>query len=127
MGDDQAPLLARYADAFERDDIDLLVSLLHDDAIWTMAPHAMWLRGTSDIAHWMRRSVPRARRGSRLVQTAANGCPAFAQYQSDSRGGHFPWALQVLEILGDRIGAIHSFLEAERLFASFGLPPQLVA
>lgn len=98
VGDDQAPLLARYADAFERDDIDLLVSLLHDDAIWTMAPHAMWLRGTSDIAHWMRRSVPRARRGSRLVQTAANGCPAFAQYQSDSRGGHFPWALQVLEI-----------------------------
>ena len=41
---DQSKLLLRYVDAFERYDVALLVSLLHDDAIQSMPPYAMWLR-----------------------------------------------------------------------------------
>lgn len=123
---DQQELLARFADAFERYDIDRLVRLLHDDAVQSMPPYAMWLQGSADIGRFMM-GVGHACAGSLLVATSANGCPAFGQYKPDPGGGHAPWALQVLEISGDRISAIHSFLDAERLFASFGLAPHLPA
>jgi RNA polymerase sigma-70 factor, ECF subfamily len=123
---DQRDLLARYVDAFERYDIDSLVKLLHEDAIQSMPPFAMWLRGAGDIGRFM--LGPGAGcRGSRLIPQAANGSPAFGHYKPDPRGGHSPWAIQVLEISGDRIAGIHSFLDADRLFPAFGLPAHLPA
>ncbi len=122
----QRALLARYVDAFERYDIDSLVKLLHDDAVQSMPPYAMWLRGAADIGGFM--LGPGAGcRGSRLIPKAANGCPAFGHYKPSPQGGHTPWALQVLEISGDRIAGIHSFLDAARLFPAFGLPAHLPA
>ncbi|MGI8680224.1 MAG: sigma-70 family RNA polymerase sigma factor [Jatrophihabitans sp.] len=121
---DQADLLARYVDAFERYDIDQFVSLLREDALQTMPPYEMWLRGAADIGQWML-GVGSECRGSRLLPTAANGCPAFAQYRPDPTGGHAPWALHVLETSGGRIAAIHSFLDVERSFPAFGLPAHL--
>jgi RNA polymerase sigma-70 factor (ECF subfamily) len=64
-------------------------------------------------------------RGSLLIPNAANGCPAFGHYKPDPQGGHAPWALQVLEISGSRIAGLHFFLDTERLFPAFGLPPHL--
>ena len=124
---DNAELLARYVDAFERYDVDRLVTLLHEDAIQSMPPFAMWLRGARNIGHWMLEPGPSACRGSRLVPTAANGCPAFGQYRPDPAGGHHPWALQVLEISQGRIVALHAFLDTGRLFPVFGLPEHLPA
>jgi RNA polymerase sigma-70 factor (ECF subfamily) len=126
LGAEQRDLLDRYVDAFQRYDIDSLVKLLRADAIQSMPPYAMWLRGAEDIGRFM--LGPGAGcRGSRLVALAANGSPAFGHYKPDGRGGYAPWALQVLEIAGDRIAGIHSFLDAERLFPAFGLPLQLPA
>jgi RNA polymerase sigma-70 factor (ECF subfamily) len=121
---DQRELLARYVDAFERYDVDALVRLLRDDAVQSMPPYEMWLQGAADIGSWMRGPGSPCR-GSRLIPTSANGCPAFGQYRPDPAGGHAPWALQVLEISGDRVSAIQSFLDAEELFAAFGLPAHL--
>ena len=123
---DQADLLARYVEAFERYDIERLVTLLHDDAIQTMPPYAMWLQGSADIGRFMLGPGHECR-GSRLVPTAANGLPAFGHYKPDPAGGYASWALVVLEISGSKVQAIHSFLEAERLFPTFGLPPRLSA
>ncbi len=123
-------LLARYVDAFERYDIDALVTLLHDDAVQSMPPFALWLQGAEHIGAWMLQPEPSHCRGSRLVATRANGCPAFGQYRADPDGGHAPWALQVLEISGGKITEMAFFLsilEPERLFAAFGLPPHLDA
>lgn len=123
----QQDLLARYADAFERYDIDSLVKLLADDAIQSMPPYAMWLQGAADIGRFML-GPGIACVGSRLIATAANGAPAFGHYKRHpAGGGHEPWALQVLEVSRGRISAIHSFLDAERLFPSFGLPAHLPA
>ena len=58
---------------------------------------------------------------------SANGCPGYGQYRPDPAGGHRPWALQVLEISGDRIAEMHFFLDAENLFPIFGLPAHLPA
>ena len=123
--DAQQELLDRYVDAFERYDIDSLVALLHEDATMSMPPYALWLRGPATSPRW-HLGPGVACRGSRLIPTAANGGPAFGQYRPSGPGEwHEPWALQVLEISGDRIVGLNAFLDTDRLFPLFGLPPQL--
>jgi RNA polymerase sigma-70 factor (ECF subfamily) len=120
---DQQELLARYVDAFERYDIPALVSLLRDDAIMSMPPYDFWLQGPVEMGRWfLGKGI--GCRGSRLLATAANGSAAFGSYRPDPQGGHFPWALQVIEVSGDRIVGHHNFLDTN-LFAAFGLPAHL--
>jgi RNA polymerase sigma-70 factor, ECF subfamily len=121
-GEAQERLLARYVDAFERDDVDGLVSLLHEDAAMSMPPFGWWLRGRPEI-----RRAPLAPglpcRGSRLVRTAASGCPAFGQYRPAGPGGRpEPFALVVLEVSGGWITGMTTYLDAKRLFPLFDLP-----
>jgi RNA polymerase sigma-70 factor (ECF subfamily) len=123
MDTDQRDLLGRYVDAFERYDIPRLVTLLHDDAVQSMPPYAMWLVGPDEISRWLLGAGIECR-GSRLIATQANGCTAFGQYRVDPSGGHAPWALQIIEVSGDRISGFHSFLDTN-LFAAFGLPAHL--
>ena len=128
LGDADAELLKRYVDAFERYDIERLVTLLHEDAVQSMPPFAMWVRGAGNIARFMVEPGPSGCRGSRLVPTSANGCPAFGQYRPDPAGGFAPCALQVLEISEGKITGMAWFLallSPERLFPEFGLPLNL--
>jgi RNA polymerase sigma-70 factor (ECF subfamily) len=120
--DDQA-LLARYVDAFERYDIASLVSLLHEDAIMSMPPYDFWLRGPVEMGRWFLGGGAGCR-GSRLVATAANGCAAFGSYRVDGRGGHTPFAIQIIEVAGDRIVGHHNFVDTS-LFPAFDLPAHL--
>lgn len=123
-----AELLARYVDAFERYDMEALVTLLHEDAVMSMPPFAMWLRGPTDITAFMLLPGPSLCRGSKLLPVSANGCPAFGQYKPDPEGGGFkPWALQVLEVSGGRILGFHCFLDTEAIFPDVGLPDHLPA
>jgi RNA polymerase sigma-70 factor (ECF subfamily) len=124
---DQASLLARYVSAFERYDMASLVTLLHEDAVQSMPPFAMWIQGAQDITAWMVQPGPSGCAGSRLLPVMANGCPGYGQYRRDLAGGHRPWALQVLEISGDRIAGMHFFLDVGNLFPIFGLPAHLPA
>ena len=123
----QAALLDRYVAAFERYDMSSLVTLLHEDALQSMPPFAMWIRGASDICAWMVQPGPDECRGSRLIPTRANGSPAFGQYRRDPDGGHMPWSLQVVEISGGLISELHMFLDTPTLFPAFGLPAHLPA
>ena len=128
LGDADAELLERYVEAFESYDIDRLVTLLHEDAVQSMPPFAMWIQGAADIGRWMVEPGPSGCRGSLLVRTSANGCPAFGQYRPDPAGGHSPWAIQVLEISEGKIAQMSfflAFLDPERLFPEFGLPLHL--
>ena len=128
LDDADAELLERYVDAFERYDIETLVTLLHEDAIQSMPPFELWLQGATNIARWMVEPGPSACRGSRLLPTSANGCPAFGQYRRDPAGGYHPWAIQVLEISAGKIVGMQFFLDLldhERLFPAFGLPLHL--
>ena len=119
----QQELVARYVDAFERYDISSLVALLREDAIMSMPPYNFWLQGPEHMGRWFVGEGSGCR-GSRLVATQANGCFAFGSYRVDPEGGHAPWALQVIEISGDRIIGHHNFLDTA-LFAAFGLPEHL--
>jgi len=64
---------------------------------------------------------------SRLIPTVANGSPAFGQYKPSEEGDLEPWSLQVLEISDGAIAGISFFLDTQRLFPLFGLPPRLDA
>jgi len=125
MDEEQRALLARYVDAFERYDMDSLTSLLRDDASWSMPPYELWLQTHDDVRRWCL-GPGIGCRGSRLVPVEANGMPAYGQYKPSDREGILePWALQVVETTGDRIAGITFFLDTQRLFPMFGLPPQL--
>jgi RNA polymerase sigma-70 factor, ECF subfamily len=121
-----AELLARYVAAFEAYDMEALTSLIREDAIQSMPPYDLWLRGRDDIfAWWLGPGI--ACRGSRVIPTLqANGAPAFGQYKPSETGrGYDPWALQVLEISDGRIAELTFFLHTETLFPLFGLPLRL--
>jgi RNA polymerase sigma-70 factor, ECF subfamily len=120
---EQRELLARYVRAFERSDIESLVSLLHADATLAMPPTPLWLQGRLDVCSWLL-SASHECRGSILVPTVANGSPAFGTYRPTGPDGrHEPFAIQVVETAGGRIHAIHSFNDAS-LFPLFGLPAE---
>jgi RNA polymerase sigma-70 factor (ECF subfamily) len=125
LDDAQRELLDRYVKAFEQYDMDALIPLLREDASLSMPPYDLWLAGADEIRTWFLGHGSGCR-GSRLIPVMANGSPAFAQYRPSPDGGHEPWALQVLELSEDgRIAHLNSFLDTQRLFPLFGLPPRL--
>jgi RNA polymerase sigma-70 factor, ECF subfamily len=120
-------LLDRYVAAFQRYDLTALTSLIREDAIQSMPPFDMWLKGRDDIfTWWLGPGIGCS--GSRLLPTVgANGAPAYGQYKPSPNGGYDPWALQVIEISEGRIAELTFFLDTARLFPLFGLPPRLDA
>ncbi len=116
-------LLEEYVAAFESYDVPRLTALLRSDAVNSMPPLPLWLRGQDEIRLWMLGPGSECR-GSRLLPTTANSCSAFAQYRPDGRGGYHTWALQVLETDGSLITGMHCFVFPE-LFTNFGFPAVL--
>jgi RNA polymerase sigma-70 factor (ECF subfamily) len=120
-------LLARYVAAFESYDMDALTAVLHDDAVWNMPPYDLWLQTHLDIRKWCLGPGIGCMR-SRLIPTSANGSPAFGQYKPDlAHGGLEPWSLQVVELdaTGSKLNGVTFFLDTQRFFPMFGLPPHL--
>jgi len=125
LDEEQQKLLERYVAAFEGYDMAALTALLHEDAVMTMPPFDLWLRGTPDITGFMT-TLGSACEGSRLVPVSVNGLPGFAQYKPDpDTGGFTAWAVQVLEISDGRLTGFHFFLDTARWFPLFDLPLQL--
>ena len=121
-GEVDRDLLDRYVAAFEAYDVEALTLLIKEDARQSMPPFDLWLAGRDDIfAWWFGPGIGCS--GSRVVPAgSANGSPAFAQYKPSPEGGYEPWALQVVEVSGDRIGELTFFLDTARLFPLFGVP-----
>jgi RNA polymerase sigma-70 factor (ECF subfamily) len=124
LSDAQERLVARYVAAFEQYDVAALTALLHEEATLSMPPFELWLQGHASITQWLT-TFGAGCRGSRLVPVAAcGGTPAFAQYRD---GGTTPWALLMLDLDGDRITGMTSYLDVETLFPRFGLPMRLTS
>ncbi|CAN5196539.1 hypothetical protein BH23ACT9_BH23ACT9_00240 [soil metagenome] len=121
-----AELLARYVDAFERYDIDQLVTLLRDDVVLSMPPFDMWLVGPQNLAGWFLEQGA-ACRGSKLLPVTVSGTAGFGSYKAFNPGVWEPWALQVIEVVDGRISGHHNFLcpQDPAVFARYGLPPRI--
>jgi len=120
-----ASLLAKYVAAWEEADSKALVALLREDAFITMPPFPLWYHGREVIQQFLDTHLftGDARGRLRLVETRANGAPAFGTYQRDDEGSYRPVALHVVTVEGDEIARIDEFLTYDdRLFTQFGLP-----
>lgn len=110
-------LVDRFAEAWERADVDALVELLTVDALMVMPPLPAWFRGREAVAMFMAHAL---RASWRLLPARANGGPALAAYME--RDGAYPLSgLMVPAVRDGRIAVVHSFLDPAVL-APFDLP-----
>jgi ketosteroid isomerase-like protein len=116
-------VVSRFADAFERGDIDAVVALLTDDALLRMPPEPHEYQGASAIAEFLgTRTIWRSGGRIRLVPTRANGQPAFGYYMGDAHADvAHAGGLVVLTVVGGAIAAITRFGDCGVL-PYFGLP-----
>jgi RNA polymerase sigma-70 factor, ECF subfamily len=115
-------LVGRFAAAYERGDVDAVVSLLTDDAWVRMPPQPYEYQGPTAIAGLLRDRAIRRGAMLRLVPTRANGQPAFGAYLPDARAAiRRAYAFIVLTLEGDRISTMTWFADLS-VFPHFGLP-----
>jgi RNA polymerase sigma-70 factor (ECF subfamily) len=118
-------LVNRFADAWQRNDVDAVVAMLADDARMAMPPWPSWYRGRDAVATFLRSWPLSLRKRWRLLQTGANGQPAVAGYLWDEQTTAFrAETIIVLTFQAARIEEITAFRSPE-FFPRFGLPEQL--
>jgi RNA polymerase sigma-70 factor, ECF subfamily len=115
-------LVARFADAFERGDVEPIIALLAEDAWLTMPPEPEEYQGREVLKQLYAQAFARRGTPHRLISTRANSQPAFGQYVKDphTEVGR-ALALLVLTLDGDRISQITRF-HATGALPHFGLP-----
>lgn len=121
-------LLDRLVNAWEADDLDGVVALLHQDVILSMPPFSSWYQGREAV-HAILSLHPfgqRRRAGWRLLSTEANGQPAFVLYRADQPGEAYQaFGLMVLSIMHSpstaSVTALTIFKNAA-LVEQFGFP-----
>jgi RNA polymerase sigma-70 factor, ECF subfamily len=124
---EQQVLLDRYVDAFWRKDIEAIVALLKQEAVWEMPPYMNWYVGAANIGNLIDHQCPGGVHEMVMLPTTANGQPALALYMRNPSSGDFvPFHLQVLSLDGDRVRHVTAFFDTA-LFARFGLPERLPA
>jgi RNA polymerase sigma-70 factor (ECF subfamily) len=108
---DERELLARYVDAFERDDVDGLVALLREDAVLRMPPQPT-VRGAEAVARFLRETAARGDLSRmRLTPSRANGRAAVVVQRREPDGGLRPHGILVLETSGQAVLAIDAFID----------------
>lgn len=117
-GEVDKDLLERYVEAFTAYDVDVLVTLLHQDATMSMPPFVWWLSGREAIRAALSGAAG-ACADDRLVRTTANGSPTFAQYRDGEAFGLF-----IVDFREGLISSTTTYLEPS-LFALFELPMTL--
>jgi RNA polymerase sigma-70 factor (ECF subfamily) len=110
-------LVTRYVDAWERGDVEALVSLLKDDARLSMPPLPEWYVGIPAIAEFFRWATgPEAPGPFHFVERRANGALAFEIWAQEE-----PYILHVVEADDDGIRSLTSFMNP-KLFEFFAQP-----
>jgi RNA polymerase sigma-70 factor (ECF subfamily) len=119
----QQQLLGRYMQAWERLDLDGFVSLLREDATYTMPPQPQWYVGRAAIRAFFAWAW-KLYGGFLMIPTAANRQAAFAAYSRTGTDG--PWAAHSIHVLSaepEGISRLTLFVKPDgpRLFGAFGL------
>jgi RNA polymerase sigma-70 factor (ECF subfamily) len=122
-------VMRRFAEAWAALDFDAIVALLGDDALLTMPPEAMAIRGAEQIrAFFETAPLGGALDRIHLVATRANAQPALAAYADERIPGHHEaYGVMVFSLEGDRIAGITGFPRRPDLFLRLGLPTTLPA
>jgi RNA polymerase sigma-70 factor (ECF subfamily) len=112
-------LLERYLRAWESEDLDTIVALLHEDVTLSMPPVPRWLSGSADVGLFFRTHVqPSAKiQLFRAALVEANGALSVAFYRVRDDGQAHLFAIQTYELSGGRIREIDHFMSKRSLVA----------
>jgi RNA polymerase sigma-70 factor (ECF subfamily) len=117
-------LLDRYIAAFEAYDVDKLVEMFTQEAIWEMPPFDGWYQSPKAIATLIRTQCPAEKAGDiRLIPTTANGQPAAGLYMREG-DKHVAFQFHVLDVRPDGVSRVVAFGDTS-VFEKFGLLPHL--
>jgi RNA polymerase sigma-70 factor (ECF subfamily) len=127
LGDgDLQRIVEGFVAAWERTDVDALVSMLVDDAVLAMPPEPTWFVGRESIGAFLA-AFPLAPESPRirLVPTRANGQLAFGHYSWRApESAYVPHAITILSLRDEKIAEITIFKTPEA-FAGFELPDRI--
>jgi Sigma-70, region 4/SnoaL-like domain len=120
----EAKVLDRFVDAFQRGDLDQVVAHLTEDARLTMPPEPVQCHGPHAIAEYFREHGCWGQ-DLKLVPTRANNQPAFGYYLPDPNSSIWRASgLLALTLSEDKISTITRFAD-KGILARFGLPRTL--
>jgi RNA polymerase sigma-70 factor (ECF subfamily) len=106
-----AEVVEGYMDAMGRGDVDAVVAMLAQDAVWSMPPLQSWYRGRDEIAVFLATAPLNGEWRWAHVPARASGQAAVGSYVWDAnKRTHLPFALDVLRLRGQRIAEITSFI-----------------
>jgi RNA polymerase sigma-70 factor (ECF subfamily) len=150
LGDDEIEEIVKtFVDAWERNDVEAVVSMLTEDAAISMPPLASWFGPKPEFEAFLRRFPMSGQIKWKMIPTTANGQPAFGAYTWDeTEQAYLAFALNVLTLRGGKICDEIAFAvktidaeaeeryhrwdtegtDADRLrstFARFGLPDRI--
>jgi RNA polymerase sigma-70 factor (ECF subfamily) len=117
-------LLAKYARAWERGDVEGIAAMLRHDVVTTMPPIPMWLAGREALRAFI---APRiGTPGVQRVVLVGGADPTLAFYRrpEGSTGPYPAHAIQVVRLQDGEVAEIHAFVDPS-LFPRFGLPMQI--
>jgi RNA polymerase sigma-70 factor, ECF subfamily len=126
LGDDGTrEVVERYMDALDRGDLDAIVAMLAEDAVWSMPPMPGRYQGLAAITGFLGDGPLRYR--WRHLPARASGQAAVGCYMWDpERRAYVATVLDVLTLRGDRVAAVTAFVDGT-IFGSFGLPDEVPA
>ena len=112
LGDEKLrEIVDAYMDAMVRGDVPRVVSMLAEDAAWSMPPLPTWFGGLEGITGFLRNGPLSGEWRWRHVPARVNGQAAIAAYTwSDEESAYLPFALDVLTFEGDRIKDVTAFI-----------------
>jgi RNA polymerase sigma-70 factor (ECF subfamily) len=119
-------LLDRYIAAFEAYDVDKLVEMFTQEAVWEMPPYDGWYQSPHNIRTLIYTQCPAEKAGDmRLIPTTANGQPAAGLYMRNNETGvHEAFQFHVIDVTNAAVSHVVAFGDAA-LFEKFGLPETL--
>jgi RNA polymerase sigma-70 factor, ECF subfamily len=112
IGDEKLrEIVDAYMDALARGDVPRVVSMLAEDAAWSMPPLPTWFTGHDGITDFLRYGPLSGEWRWKHLPTRVNGQPASAAYEwSEEEQAYLPFALDVLTFEGDRIKEVTAFI-----------------
>jgi RNA polymerase sigma-70 factor, ECF subfamily len=140
-------IVEEYMEAMRRGDVNRVVSMLTEEAAWSMPPLASWYGGLEEVEVFLRRGPLSGEWRWRHHPGRANGQLAVGTYTwIEAAGTHLPFSLDVLTLDGDRIKEVTAFVVrvadtpdgysrwpdyetspelVHSVFSSFGLPDRI--
>ena len=112
LGDERLrELVDRYVRAWERADVETVVQMLTEDAVFAMPPLGTWFEGSEALRVFLSGWPLSGNWRWRALQVKASGQVAIAFYAWDGdEGVYLPFALNVLSLRGERISDVTAFI-----------------